>query len=144
MKKTLLSVLTIVVLSLPLCNFACSSKTTKNLAVASDAIAHALADGQAALKQGCTQGVVDSATCTTVEGYFAQAASTGITLDSSIRGGETAQSVSDKANLFLNAFNTLQTQGLVGIKDANTKLAVATAINGAETALAVISAYVGK
>lgn len=143
-KRTLLCIVAVVTLSLPLCNFACNAKTTKNLAIASDAIAHALADGQGALKQGCAQNIVDNQTCSQVKEYFSQAATAGLALDQSIRAGETATNVSQKANLFFDAFNNLQNQGLVGIKDPATKLAISTAINGAEASLAVISAYTGK
>lgn len=119
-------------------------KGTKNLAVASAAISHALANAQIASKQAVTQGVISQADDDQFESYLTQVAQAGLVLDQGIRANESATTISTKVNSFLDAFNRLQTSGLAGIKNPNTKLAISTIITGAETSVAIIAAAVGK
>ena len=134
----------IAVISILLLMGAGCPKGTKNLATASDAISHALANAQTASKQAVAQGVISQADEDQFEGYLSKVAQAGLVLDQGIRANEAATTLSTKVNSFLDAFNQLQNQGLAGIKNPNTKLLIATAINGAESSVAVIAAAVGK
>lgn len=144
MKRRILAVPAVFILLVLLCGFACNTNTTKRLAIASDAVSHALLDTQTAINQGVQQGVISQADATAFNGLLANVAKAGLQLDQSIRAGETAGNVSQKVNLFLDAFNQLQSQGLVGIKNPQLKLTISTIITGAESAVAVIAASVGS
>ena len=143
MKRRLCYVPAVFILLVLLCGFACNTNTTKRLAVASDAIAHALLDAQNAIHQGVQQGAISPQEEETFNKFLTQTAQAGQLLDASIKSGQSAQNVSDKLNLFLTAFNNLQSQGLAGIKNENLKLTISTIINGAEAAVSVIASAVG-
>lgn len=144
MKRKATSIAAILVLVLLLAGFSCNQTTTvKRLAVASDAISHALLDAQQAVQQGTASGVISSQEAANFQTYLVSASKAGLDLDQAIRAGETAQNVSQKVNAFLDAFNKLQTDGLAGIKNPQLKLSISTAITGAESAVAVIAASVG-
>jgi hypothetical protein len=144
MKRQTTAVLGVIILALLLSGFSCNQTTsTKRLAVASDAISHALLDAQQAIQQGTASGVISAQEAATFQAYLVTVSKAGIELDQSIRAGETATNVSQKVNVFLDAFNKLQTDGLVGIKNPQLKVAVSTAITGAESAVAIIVATVG-
>lgn len=130
------------VVALLLMGFTCSH-ATKNLATASDAIAHALANAQTAAKQAAAQGVISQADEANFETYLVKVSEAGLVLNQGIRANESASTLSAKVNSFLDAFNQLQMQGLAGIKDDKTKLALSTIITGAESSVAIIAATVG-
>lgn len=132
-----------VVFTLLFCGFTCNN-STKRLATASDAIAHALADAQTAANQAVQSGVMTAQENAQFNQALVSVATAGQQLDSAIRGNETATSVQQKVSNFLTAFDTLQQTGLIGIKDAKTKLAISTILNGAEASVAVIAANVGR
>lgn len=140
MRKRFVSVSSVVVLALILS--ACPH-STKNLAVASDAIAHALLNAQTAAKQAVQSGVITASDEQLFEQYLTRVSQAGLVLNNSIRGGESAQSVSQKVNVFLDAFNQLNTTGIAGIKNPALQLTISTIITGAETSVAIISATVG-
>ena len=119
-------------------------KGSKSLATASDAISHGLADAQQAEEQGVTAGVVSPEADSTFKSDLAKVANAGLVLDNAIRANEAATTLSPKVNSFLDAFNTLDNQGLFGIKDPAVRLAISTALNGAEASIAIIAATVGK
>lgn len=144
MKRRLFAVPAVFVLLVLLCGFACNTNTTKRLAVASDAVSHALLDAQQAINQGVNQGTITNGDANQFNTFLVQAAKTGLDLDKSIRAGETAGDVSAKVSLFLDAFNKLQVDGLAGIKNPQLKLSISTIITGAESAVAVIAASVGS
>ena len=123
---------------------ACPTGTTKQLATASDAIAHGLANAQAAAREGVNEGVISQSDETVFESYLSSVAQAGLVLDQGIRANENATTVSTKVNSFLDAFNALNTTGIAGIKNPNLKLTISTIITGAETSVAVIAATVGK
>ena len=131
-----------IALTIILCGFQCNN-STKNLAIASDAIAHALANAQTASKQAVTQGVISAQDDAEFEQHLVKVSQAGMVLNDGIRANESATTLSAKVNSFLDAFNALQNQGLAGIKNPNTKLTLATIINGAETSVAIIAAAVG-
>lgn len=133
----------IAIISLLLLMGAGCPKGTKNLATASDAISHALANAQMASQQAVTQGIITAADDATFEQYLSKVAQAGQILDSGIKANESATTISSKVNVFLDAFNQLQNSGLAGIKNPALRLTIGTAINGAEASVAIIAASVG-
>jgi len=131
------------VVSVLLCGFSCS-KGTQRLATASDAIAHSLANAQAASKQALAQGVISQADEDAFESYLVKVSQAGMVLNQGIRANESASSLSPKLNSFLDAFNTLNNSGVAGIKNRNLQLTISTIVTGAETSVAIIAATVGK
>lgn len=133
----------VLILALAMCGFACPSGS-KNLAVASDAIAHGLANAQTASKQAVTQGVITQADDDAFENYLTKASNAGLILDQGVRANENAATLSPKVNAFLDAFNQLNTSGVAGIKNPALKLFISTALTGAEASVAIIASSVGK
>lgn len=140
MKKRYLGL--ILVTSLVLCGFSCQ-KGTQRLAVASDAVAHGLANAEAAERQAVASGVITAAEGADFEVYVSKVAQAGVVLDQGIRANESATTLSTKVNSFLDTFNALNTAGLAGFKDPATKLAVSTIVTGIESSVAIIAATVG-
>lgn len=128
--------------ALLLSGFTCTG-STKKLAIASDAISHALLNAQIAVKQATQTGVITTADEQEFETYLTRAAKAGMVLNQSIRQGESAQTVSQKTNAFLDAFNLLNTSGVIGIKNPALQLTISTILTGAETSVAIIAATVG-
>lgn len=118
-------------------------KGSAGLATASDTIAHALVDAEKGVDLAAQSNQITAAEQAQFHGLAARVAQAGKDLDAAIRSGATAATISAKANVFLNLFKQLDTDGVAGIKNPNTQLAIATALNGAEAALAVIQAQVG-
>lgn len=143
MRQKPIAILSVLTLVLLLAGFSCNA-TTKNLAVASDAIAHSLANAQTAARQAVADGLITQADETNFEAYLVRVSQAGLVLDQAIRANESATTLSAKVNSFLDAFNTLNTTGIAGIKNPNLKLTISTIITGAETSVAVIAASVGK
>ena len=141
-KRTVTCIGTILVAVVLLSGFSCSTGT-KNLATASDAIAHSLANAQTAARQAVTQGVISQADDDQFETYLVKVSQAGLILDQGIRANESATTLSGKVNSFLAAFNALNTSGVAGIKNPNLKLTLSTIITGAETSVAIIAATVG-
>lgn len=133
----------IVVTALLLCGFGCPSGT-KKLATASDAIAHALANADAAANQAVTSGVISAADRDLFHSQLVRVSQAGLVLNSGIRANESATTLSTKVNAFLDAFNMLNSSGLAGIKDPNTKISISTILTGAEASVAIIAAAVGR
>lgn len=134
---------TILITAVLLSGFACP-KSTKNLATASDAIAHSLANAQTAARQAVATGVISQADETQFESYLVKASQAGLALDTGIRANQSATTVSGEVDSFLDAFTQLNSQGVTGIKDPNLRLTISTIITGAEASVAVIEAAVGK
>jgi hypothetical protein len=143
MKRKTTAALTVITIALLLCGFGCP-KGTQNLATASDAIAHSLANAQDAARQAAVQGIITKDDETTFELFVVRASRAGMVLDQGIRANESATTLSTKVNAFLDAFNQLNTSGLLNIKDPNLRVTISTIITGAETSVAVIAATVGK
>lgn len=118
-------------------------KGSAGLATASDTIAHALADAEKGVDLAAQSNQVTTAEQTQFHSLAAQVAQGGKDLDSAIRSGATAATISAKADTFLNLFKQLSGDGVAGIKNQNVQLAISTALTGAEAALAVIQAQVG-
>jgi hypothetical protein len=135
-----------IVLLLPLlaATLACPVNSTKQLATASDAVAHGLLNADNAVNQALVSGVVTQEEHDNFHGLLVKAAQAGLELDKGIRANESASTISTKVNSFLDAFNALNTSGVAGIKNPNTQLAVSTILTGAETSVAIIAAAVGK
>lgn len=133
-----------VALALTVFSFSGCPKGSKALATASASVSHALLNAQQAVAIGVQDQVLSPQDEQKFNEYVAKAATAGLILDQGIRANESAASLSPKVNAFLDAFNSLNTQGVLGIKDAKTRLAVSTALTGAETAVAIIAATVGK
>lgn len=132
----------VLVLTLTLSAFQCNN-STRNLAVASRAISHALLNAQAASQQAVIAGVISSEDDSQFEILLSKAAQTGLILDQAIRNGEGASGVSDKVNVFLTAFDELNKAG-VAIKNPQLKVTITTILTTAEASVAVIVASVGK
>ena len=130
------------VLVLALSGFTCNS-STKKLAVASDAISHALLNAQQAAKQGVSTGVIAPADEQQFEAQLARVSQAGLILNDAIRKGESAATVSAQVNVFLDAFNALSTSGVAGIKNPQLQLTISTILTGAESSVAIIAASVG-
>jgi hypothetical protein len=118
-------------------------KGAQGLATASDTVAHALNDAGQAITLACQGGQIDAPTCTTLQTDLIKVATAGKTLDASIRANQSTTGLAPELNAFLDAFNQLNNQDLVGIKNPNTKIIVSTIIVGAESAVSVIAAAVG-
>ena len=118
-------------------------KSTKSLATASDTIAHALGNAQQAVAIGQSDGVVSAKDAAIFNEYATKVAEAGLVIDQGIRAGDNAQTLSPKVNAFLDAFNALNMQGLLAIKDPKIQLAVSTALTGAQSAVAIIAATIG-
>lgn len=142
MRKRVSSVLFVAVLAILMSGFACPN-STKKLAVASDAIAHSLLNAQTAAKQAAQSGVITAPDEQEFETYLTKVSQSGLVLNNSIRAGESAQTVSQKTDAFLDAFNQLNTTGIAGIKNPALQLTISTIITGAETSVAIIAATVG-
>lgn len=119
-------------------------KGSKSLATASATVAHALTNAQQAVAIGQSSGVISAKDAAAFNEYVAKVAEAGLIIDQGIRQNESASTLSPKVNVFLDAFQSLNTQGLLSIKDPKTQLAVATALTGAESAIAIIAAQTGK
>lgn len=135
------------VLLIPLLAFtlACPpSSPTSKLAIASDAISHGLLNADNAASQALTAGIITQAERDNFHGLLVKTSQAGLDLDAGIRANESATTLSTKVNSFLDAFNTLNTSGVAGIKNPNTQLAISTILTGAETSVAIIAAAVGK
>lgn len=116
----------------------CPQSQTDKLAVASDTVAHALTDTDAAIDLAMSSGILPVAQGQTIESDVAKVAITGLALDAAISANNGA-TPGVQLNNFLTAFNTLVNEDVAGIKDAKTKLAIATILNGAQVAITVIS-----
>jgi hypothetical protein len=132
----------LLILGLGLCGFTCNN-STKNLATASDAMAHALLNAQTAAQAAEKAGVMTPADYAAFDAELSNVSIAGQTLDAAIRNNQPNTSIAQQVTAFLAAFNTLQQQGVAGIKDANTKLEISTIITGAEASIAIIAAEVG-
>lgn len=130
-------------IAVPLMLITSACNQTQKLATASDAVAHGLSDAQKAVKLAVADGVTSQAEDNLIEPYFAQTATTGLALDTAIRANASATTVATYLDNFLAAFNSLVGQGVGNIKDAKTKLAISTALTGAESSIAIIAASVG-
>lgn len=119
-------------------------KGAQGLAAASDTIAHALADTQQAVAIACTANQIDAPTCMRIEADLAKTAQAGKTLDAAIRANQSVTGLAPTVNAFLDAFNQLQNQDVLAIKNPNTKIAISTLLTGAESAFSVIAATAGK
>lgn len=141
-RKPSLYVTTVLITALLLSGFTCT-KGTQRLAIASDAVSHALVNADAAANQAVASGVITAADRDNFHAYLVTVSKAGLVLDQGIRANESATTLSLKVNSFLDAFNALSNQGLIGIKDNNTKIALSTILNGAESAVAIIAATTG-
>jgi hypothetical protein len=130
------------ILVLTLSAFTCNNKT-RNLAIASDAIAHALANAQQAARQGATEGVISVYDENQFEVLLSKTSQAGMVLNQAIRDNESASSVASKVSVFLKSFNELITTGVAGIKNAKLQISLAAILNGAQASIAVIAASVG-
>jgi len=131
-----------VILALSLSAFTCNNHT-KNLAIASDAIAHALLNAQQAARQGATEGVISVYDENQFEVLLSKTSQAGMTLNQAIRANESAPTIATKVSAFLQAFNELNTAGLAGIKDPKLQISLSAILNGAQASIAVIAAAVG-
>lgn len=118
-------------------------KGAQGLATASDTIAHALGDAQQAILLACQANQIDAPTCTTLENDLVKVATAGKTLDAEIRANQSTAGLAPTVNAFLDAFNQLNNQDLLAIKNPNTKVAISTILVGAEAALSVVAAAAG-
>ena len=134
----------ILLVSLLVMGASCPSSTTKNLAVASDAVSHGLRNADQAANQALASGVITADEQAQFHVQLVKVATAGLALDAGIRANESAATLSAKVNSFLDAFNALNTSGVAGIKNPNTQLAISTILTGAETSVAIIAAVVGK
>jgi len=130
------------ILALSLSAFTCNNQT-KNLAIASDAIAHALLNAQQAARQGATEGVISVFDENQFEALLSKTSQAGMALNQAIRANESAPTVATKVSAFLQAFNELNTAGLAGIKDPKLQISLSAILNGAQASIAVIAASVG-
>lgn len=112
-----------------------------NLAVASQAVSHALKNVQDGVDLAVAGGVMTQQERSEFNEYIAAVATQGIALDQAIRdASKSGASVQTQVNAFLGAFRKLQAQSL-GIRDGNTRLAVSLGLTSAETSIAIIAAF---
>ncbi len=133
----------IVLTALLVMGASCSS-STRQLATASDAVAHGLQNADNAASQALASGIISQAERDNFHVMLVKTAEAGLELDKGIRANESASTLSAKVNSFLDAFHALNTSGVAGIKNPNTQLAISTILTGAETSVAIIAAAVGK
>ena len=88
-------------------------------------------------------GNISAAEDVAIQGYIKQVAQAGLALDTAIKANESNPAVGTQLNNFLAAFQTLISQGVGGIKNAQTKQDLMVVLQGAEAAIAVISSVVG-
>lgn len=142
MKRISLTIATALMGMILLCGFSCNSQ---KVATASDSVAHALIQADSAAKQAVTAGVMTQADEEFFHGFLVDIAKAGQDMDNAIAAGADAATLTQKVNVFLDAFDALEQGGLIGIKDPNTKLAISTLVTGAETSVSIIGlAYGGK
>lgn len=134
----------LLIIPLLIATLACPPSSTQRLATASDAVSHGLRNADQAASQALASGVITADEQAQFHGLLVKVAQAGLVLDQGIRANESATTLSLKVNSFLDAFNTLNTSGVAGIKNPNTQLALSTILTGAETSIAIIAAAVGK
>lgn len=134
----------VLLVSLLLMGASCPSSSTKNLATASDAVSKGLVNADTAANQAMTSGLITEAEYQNFHGLLVKTAQAGLDLDAGIRANESAATLSTKVNSFLDTFKALSQDGVAGIKNPQTQLAVSTILTGAETSVAIIAAAVGK
>lgn len=122
----------------------CNSSTSKQLSVASQVVAHALATTQAAVTVATQSGTISASENQALQGYFAQVATAGLSLDSAIRTNQSQTAIAVQLNTFLAAFSSLISQGVGNISNANTRLTITAALAAAEDAIAIIASVVGS
>ena len=120
----------------------CNSNAQK-LAKASQLVAHTLQLFQSGEQLAVQNGNISAAEDVAIQGYIKQVAQAGLALDTAIKANESNPAVGTQLNNFLAAFQTLISQGVGGIKNAQTKQDLMVVLQGAEAAIAVISSVVG-
>lgn len=115
----------------------------KKLAVASNAVAHALVNAQTAADQARMKGLISQDDEDRFNAYLVKVSQAGLVLDQGIRANESAAGISAKVGIFLDAFNQLQNTGVLELHNQDLQIAIVTIITGAETSIAIIAATVG-
>jgi hypothetical protein len=120
----------------------CPKATYKNLATASDTIAHALNNVEDAETVAVTAGVMTQKERADFDVYVIRAATAGQALDAGLRNAtQPGATTTQQINAFLDAFQKLNTASM-GIRDDKTRLAISTALTSAEGAIAIIVAFI--
>ena len=120
----------------------CPKATYHNLAVASDTIAHALNNVEDAETIAVSSGVMSQKERADFDVYVIKAATAGQALDAGLRNAtQPGATTTQQINAFLDAFQKLNT-ATMGIKDDKTRLAISTALTGAEGSIAIIAALI--
>jgi hypothetical protein len=138
-KTTAVVALAVMLTACPLSN----QSSAKKLAVASDAVAHALRNAQDAAQQARMKNIITDEDEARFDQYLTKVAQAGLTLDQAIRANASATDISSKVQVFLDAFNQLQKTGVLELHNADLQIAITTIITGAETSISVIVAAVG-
>lgn len=122
----------------------CNATTAQKLSQASDVFSKALLVFQQGEQLAVQQGRISAAEDVKIQSALVRVGTAGLVLNAGIRANESAPNVSTELNNVIDAVNTLIQDGVLGIKDANTKQELSLALTGAEAAIAVIASVVGS
>lgn len=125
------------------CLAGCDS-SAKKLAVASQAVAHALTHFEDGEQLAVKQGFISAQEDVTIQRFYIQLNEAGLALDTAIRANKSNPDVAAQLNNYLQSFQTMVSQGVGNIKNENTRQSLLVALQGAESALAVIASVVGS
>jgi len=123
---------------------ACNASTAQKLSQASDVFSKALLTFQQGEQLAVQAGKISAAEDVKIQSALVKVGTAGLALNAGIRANESAPNVSAQLNAVIDAVNTLIQDGVLGIKDANTKQELSLALTGAEAAIAVIASVVGS
>ncbi len=122
----------------------CPPGTAQKLAQASDMFSKGLLTFQRGEQLAVQQGRISAAEDIRIQGALVRVGTAGLALNTAIRANKSALNVSTELNNVIDAVNSLIQDGVLGIKDANTKQELSLALTGAEAAIAVIASVVGS
>lgn len=122
----------------------CNATTAQKLSQASDVFSKSLLTFEQGEQLAVQQGRISAAEDVKIQSALVRVGTAGLALNAGIRANESAPNVSTELNAVIDAVNTLIQDGVLGIKDANTKQELSLALTGAEAAIAVIASVVGS
>jgi len=122
----------------------CNATTAQKLSQASDVFSRALLVFQQGEQLAVQAGKISASEDVKIQTALVKVGTAGLALNVGIRANESAPNVSTELNAVIDAVNTLIQDGVLGIKDAQTKQELSLALAGAEAAIAVIASVVGS
>ena len=122
----------------------CNGTTAQKLSQASVAFSQALLTFQQGEQLAVSAGKISPAEDVAIQKELVSVGQAGLALNQAIRANETAPNVSAQLDAVIVAINSLIQNGVLGVKDANTKQELQVALTGAEAAIAVVASVVGS